>query len=1051
MQIPNHDALKIEPEIMAFWEKNRIYQKAKENAKGEKFYFLDGPPYTSGKVHIGTAWNKALKDMVLRFKRMNGFRVWDRAGYDMQGLPTEHKVEEKFGIKHKEEIPKFGVEKFVKECRKLSMENLVLMNADFKRLGVWMDFENAYKSIDNSFIEGEWWLIKKAHENKRLYEGEKVMHWCPHCATALAKHELEYKNIEDDSIFLKFPINDKKNEFLIIWTTTPWTIPYNLAVMVNPDVDYARAKVGDDVWIVAKPLVGVLIQGVANKNFEIIEQFKGRKLNGISYVHPLHDELKAVYEKIRKKSPKMHTVVLSKEYVDTSSGSGLVHCAPGCGPEDYEVGYKNKIIPFNNLDENGVFPKEMGIFKGFTARKDDKKFIGLFDKKGFLIASTPVEHEYAHCWRCHKGVVFRTTKQWFFKVENMKNQMKELNKKVYWVPEWAGSRQFDSWLDNLRDNGITRQRYWGCPAPIWRCSKCMEYVVVGSADELKKLSKQELPEDLHLPWIDAVKIPCKCGGVKKRIPDILDVWIDAGTTSWTCLDYPQRADLFKQLWPADFILEGKDQIRGWFNLLLVASMVSMKKHSYKAVYMHGWTNDLQGRKMSKSLGNYITPDEVVGKYGADAFRYYFIGGASPGEDINYNFEDLQLKHRNLFVLWNIHKFLIELCNELKESLEKFDNAVMMDEYSVEERYIISKLSNTIQNVTKLYHDYKLNEVPWKIEELFLELSRTYIQLVRDKAAIGTKEEKRVVMYVVYKVLLDCLVLFAPIVPFITESIYQNLRNVLRLKQESIHLLKWPSADRKHIDAKLENEMMIVGDVIQAILSAREKAQISLRWPLKEAVIASKDKNIVEAVEELEEIIKMQTNVKEIRVQESLPGVKEIVKADFAKIGPLFGAKSPKVIAQMSLHSAETILKHIEKEGKFRFSIDGEEVSVTKDCIAVSRIVPYPFVEAELKSGFAYINQEMSDELEAEGYAREVMRRIQAARKKAGLEKADRIVLHIKTKAEMVESLNKFKELISDKCGVSKLAISELGPAKKHEFASLEKVKDYSFEICFDKV
>ena len=863
-----YDPKVIEPEILKFWEENRIHQKAKDRNKGKKsFYFLDGPPYTSGRIHLGQAWNKALKDSVLRFKRMAGFDVWDRAGYDMHGLPTEHKAEEKLGIKHKDEILKFGVEKFVKECKAVSLHNLELMNKDFIRLGVWMDFENAYKSITNEFMEGEWWLIKKAHENKRLYEGLKTMQWCANCGTALAKHELEYKNIKEDSIFVKFKVKGKENEFLVVWTTTPWTLAFNLAVMVNPELEYVRAKVGSEVWILAKGLAGVFL-GSIDKKFEVIEQFKGAALKGLKYEHPLKNEIKP-FDEI--KSEKLHSVILSEEYVDLRAGSGLVHCAPGCGPEDYEVGHREGLPPFNSISEIGIFPSSMGKFSGLTAKKDDKKFVDALRENNALISITAVEHEYAHCWRCHKPVVFRTTKQWFFRVEDMIEEMRELNKKVFWQPDWAGSNWFDSWLKNLRDNGITRQRYWGTPLPIWKCNKCDNYTVVGSIKELKKLA-DNVPDDLHKPYIDEVTIKCKCGGVQNRIPDILDVWIDAGTTSWACLDYPQREDLFKKLWPAEFILEGKDQIRGWFNLLLVASMVSMGKHSYKACYMHGFVQDATGRKMSKSLGNVISPYEVIDSYGADTLRHYMIGSTNPGLDINYNMEDAKIKNRNLNILWNLHKYLIDYSKDLGVNPSK----IRAVDSSIEENYIISKLNSAIEKTTLLFNEYKLNEAPWAAEELFLDLSRTYIQLTRDKASIGSDDDKKAVLYTVFNVLLGCLKLFAPIAPFITEAIYQNLRKEFDLKEESIHLLGWPVSETKSVDKKLEENMGIISSIVQNALAAREKIQLGIRWPLKEIVVVSSDKKAVDAVEKLMPIIKLQLNVKDVIVKDHLEGVKSVV-------------------------------------------------------------------------------------------------------------------------------------------------------------------------------
>ena len=1045
--IPNYDALKIEPEILEFWKSHNIYEKAKKKNSGKKkYYFLDGPPYTSGKVHLGTAWNKSLKDCILRYKRMQGFDVWDRAGYDMHGMPTEQAVEKKLGLKHKDEIPVFGIANFVRECREFAIANLISMNDDFKRIGAWMDFDNAYKSVDNGYMEGEWWLIKKAHENGRLYEGEKTMHWCPTCATALAKHELEYENIADDSIFVKFPIKNKTKEFLLIWTTTPWTIPFNLGVMVNPNLDYVRAKVQDEIWIVAKILSSPFISGAAGKQFMILEEFKGDKLLGLKYIHPFEAETPQ-FKELEKNHPKVHTVVLSEEYVDVTAGTGLVHMAPGCGPEDYEIGHRNNIPPFNTLTERGVFDDSMPFLKGLAAKKDEKKITEEIRKKGLLAAETRIEHDYAHCWRCKSPVIFRTTTQWFFKIEDLKDRMRELNKKIKWVPDSAGSKNFDNWLANLRDNGITRQRYWGTPLPIWKCNQCKKYVVIGSIDELKKLAGR-IPEDLHKPWIDEVQIKCECGSVKERIPDILDVWIDAGSASWNCLDYPRRKDLFEKLYPADFILEGTDQIRGWFNLLFVASMVAMGKESFKSVYMHGFINDAQGRKMSKSLGNYILPQEVIMEYGADTLRYYMIGGTSPGVDINYNFDDMKVKHKNLTVLWNLHKYVVEMAKNLKVNpadldLEKY-------EADVEERYIFSRLHSSIKKATYMFEEYRLNEVPWAVEDLFLELSRTYIQMTRDKSAMASEEDKRVVLYAAYNVLMESLKLFAPIAPFIAERMYQNLRREFKLNEESIHLLGWPKFDELQISQELEHNMRIASEVVQSALAVREKIQLGVRWPVKEIIIATKDNNIITAVEKLKDVIKKQANVKVIGLVEALKSVKVKVKADYSKIGPDFGDKAPKIIAQLTINSPETILKHIQEKGKYICDIDGETINLAKEHLIVTREVPFPYEEGAFKGGFIYLNKEMTDELEAEGFAREIMRRVQALRKKAGLQKSDSISLFLKTDDELKEMLKEWILVIKEKVGASQFRISELEPSKKHAHVSAEKVKGKNFEIHFDR-
>jgi isoleucyl-tRNA synthetase len=975
----------VEPRILQFWKENRIHEKANElNKDKEPFYFLDGPPYTSGRVHIGTAWNKSLKDLIIRFKRMQGFDVWDRAGYDMHGMPTEQATEKELGLKNKDDIIKFGIEKFTTACKDLSNRNLKVMNEDFKRLGVWMNFDDPYMPIKQNYIEGEWWLIKKAHENNRLYEGEKTMTWCSKCGTALAKHELEYEQVTDDSIFLKFPIVDTKNEFLIIWTTTPWTIPYNLGVMVNPKLDYVKAKVDDEIWVVAKGLVGAFISSVVDKKFEIIEEFKGDKLEGVKYTHPLENELKNVFQEVkdRAKSPdKVHTVVLCEEYVDLSAGTGLVHMAPGCGPEDYEIGYRNGIPPFNELSHSGVYSDKMGKFSGFVAKRDDKKFIEAFDETGSLVASTKVDHDYAHCWRCKSPVVYRTTTQWFFKIEDLKDKMRELNKDIEWVPDFAGSKNFDSWLANLRDNGITRQRFWGTPLPVWKCDNddCKEYLVVGSVAELKEHAINEVPKDLHKPWIDKVKCKCDCGSEMTRSPDILDVWIDSGSASWNCLNFPQETKDFDRLFPADFILEGIDQIRGWFNLLLVASMVSMDKPSFKSVYMHGFVQDAKGRKMSKSLGNYILPGEVIEKYGADTLRYYMISGSNPGIDINYNFDDMKIRYRNLHILWNLQNYLIDIA---KTNGFKPKNIDELD-LGIEEKYIVSKANSLVKKITERLNGYFLNEAPEIAEELYIELSRVYVQLIREKLVTGSKEDKELVFNVIYYVFFKALRIFSVSCPFITEEIYQNLKSEFGLKDESIFLMDWVKFDEDRINTKLEGQFDSVKGVIQSVLHLREKIQLGQRWPLKEAVINSEDKETIEAVEVLKEIIIRQTKVKDVVIN----------KKDLSE--------------------------------------DYEQTEFKKSIVAVNKVLDY--------------------ELKSEGFAREIMRRVQNLRRKNGLQKNDEIDLCIVGNEEMTKMLEKWADEIALRVGAKKNVVCSKLECKMQGVSSVEKIKGEEVTICFEKI
>ena len=1041
-KIGGYDYSETESKVLDYWEKKKIYEKSvQKNKEGKKYHYLDGPPYTSGAIHIGHAWGKALRDASLRYRRMQGYNCWDTPGFDTHGLPIEVAVEKKLGIQNKQEIvEKFGLKNFIDECQKFAIEQMEPMIKDFKRVGVWLDWKKPYITFKNEYIEGAWWALKKAQEKGFLYQGEKAMTWCPRCATALAKHELEYENIKEDSIFVKLRVKGKNNEYLIIWTTTPWTMPFNLAVMVNPELEYVRARVDDETWILAKGMAPAVINSVAGKQFEIIEELKGEKLEGLEY-EPLFGDLLKAYSEIKEKSPKAFTVLLSKEYVSLGSGSGLVHCAPGCGPEDYEVGRKNKIPPFNELDEHGKIKNTMGVFSGLVAKKDDKKFIEIIKNKGMLIETSPVEHEYAHCWRCHTPVVYKTTKQWFLGVEKLKDRMIEENKKVQWVPDWAGARWFHSWLSDLQDWCISRQRFWGIPLPIWKCSKCNEIKLVESNEEIKKLTGKKL-DNLHRPWIDDVEFKCgKCSGKMKRIPDVLDVWLDSGAATWATIGDTKKWDSIQ----ADFILEGKDQIRGWFNSLICLSMVSREISAYKSVYMHGFVNDSLGRKMSKSLKNIISPYEVIDKYGADTMRYYMIGATKPGLDMNYNFEDMKLKFRNLAVLWNIHKFLIDYAS----AMENAGTKITSKNLGTEEKYILSKLNSTIIKVTELYENYRLNEIPEEIESLFLELSRTYIQMIREKSVSGTEDEKQTVCAVIYTVLLETLKMFSTISPFISEHIYLNLREKFGLKAASITLCQWPEAQKKNIDEELEKNIGIAKDILQAVYSAREICQLGIRWPVKDIVVASKDETVQKAVAKLKDTIKTLANAKEVIVKDDL-GLKRKVRADYQKLGPVFGEKTPKIIAQLSINSPETILQAIEKEGKFLLKINGEKVEILPEYLLIESEIPTHLAESKFRGGIIYLNKDRNKELEAEGFSREIIRRIQELRKKSGMVKTDKIELFVQSDKEMVEMLKKWEKQIKEKVGALKIEV-DTATSDRYEFESREKVKGKEFVLMMNKV
>ncbi len=869
----------IEEKILKHWDSKKTFTKCKKKTeKAKPFRFIDGPPYTTGSIHLGTAWNKVLKDAFLRYKRMQGYDVRSQPGYDMHGLPIEVKVEEKLGIKNKQEIvDKIGMDKFIEECRKFALDNLELMNDQFARLGVWMNWEKPYRTIDNSYIEGAWWALAEAHKKGLLYEGPKTITWCWRCATALAKHELEYKTRTDTSIYVKFPLKGKKNEYILIWTTTPWTLPFNMMVAVHPDFEYAKIKVDNEYWILAKNFV-IALMGVIGKKYEIVETIRGEDLEGLEYEQPYLKEIPALKE-VQKNHPnafKVHAIGddMFHGFVTLTAGSGCVHCAPGCGAEDFEVGRKLDVPAFSLVDESGNFSEEAGKYAGLNANKDNKKFKGFIEEKGLLVREAKIEHEYAHCWRCKSPVIFRAAPNWYLKVSDLKEKMIEENKKMKWVPGWAGERWFRDWLENLQDWCISRQRFWGIPLPIWRCENG-HVKVIGSRKELPKKM-----DDLHRPWIDNVKFKCEeCGKEMERVPDILDVWLDSGAAPRATLPFPENKKELEKWFPCDFITEGKDQIRGWFNSLLCLSMVSHGKTSYKSVYMHGFVVDDKGLKMSKSLGNSTAPEEVIEKYGSEAWRLYSIGGAANGEDMKFNWDELKEAYKSLNIFWNVAQFA-KYMEAAKFNPEEYK--LDTKKLQPEDNWVLSRLNSLNEKITKAYEDYEFPSVPKLLREFLVEdLSRWYIKLIRDRTWVSAGgDDKLVAFKVLYEVLKKFIILSAPTLPMLSEKLYLDLIKPLsKALPESIHLIDWPNPDTKMIKPELEKQMCNARAIVETARFAREEAKIKLRWPLNQ-LSADGDETVKKAIKTFENVIKEQANVKSVKAGKIKGAEKEF---EFGKV------------------------------------------------------------------------------------------------------------------------------------------------------------------------
>jgi len=900
-----YDFKKTEEDVLKFWKQKKIYDKVrKKNSRGERFYFMDGPPYATGHIHIGTALNKILKDIAMRYKRSTGHDVFDRPGYDTHGLPIENKVEKKLGFKKKEDIEIYGVKKFIEECKKFATEFIDVMNNEFINIGVWMDFENPYLTLKNEYIETIWDTFKKANQKNLLYLGKYPIHACTHCETAVAYNEIEYTQQTDISVYVKFKVEKSKNKYLIIWTTTPWTLPSNTGIMVHPKFDYVEVEVGNEIWILAKERVKDFMD-VLGVEYKIKREFKGKELEDLKYENPLTKYLNL------QKMKNAYRVILNERYVNLEEGTGLVHTAPGCGKEDFEAGQKSNLPVVSIVEINGLFNEEGGKYAGKKAGVVDEEIMEDLEKEGALIYKTPYKHEYPICWRCKSPLIMISTPQWFFTISKIQKNIIKSNESVNWVPKYMKLRM-KAWLEGISDWPISRNRYWGTPLPIWMCDKCKEKEIIGSIKDLEKRVKKKISE-IHKPEIDEITWKCKCGGKMKRISEVLDVWFDSGVSSWAALGYPKNDKLFKKFWPADLNVEGKDQFRGWWNSQIILSEIRFGKKPFENILVHGMVLDIGKIKMSKSLGNIASPPKIIEKYGRDKMRFFF-SKISKGEDFAFDggeFKDINTIFR---VLINLNNFI----NQLEKKKTKL---------KIEDKWILSRFNSLLEGVKESYDKFKFSEVVQKLEKFVIDdLSKTYIQIIR--------ERENEVSDLLNKIRKDLLIVLAPIIPFITENIWQELRKKKIVKEESVHLASWPKADKKKVNKKLEGKFDIALQIIEKGLAERDKEKIGLRWPLQSADITAK----FSLDKDMEEIIKNQLNVKEV------------------------------------------FFDRVEK-------------------------LDIPSVKLDKKQ---------TPELEAEGYAREMSRKVQAFRKKLGLKKKDRIELFIITDDKFKKTLEKNKSFIQDR-------------------------------------
>lgn len=833
---------KVEEEILKFWEKEKIYETAKKNNEGnDAFYFCDGPPYATGQIHPGTGWNKIIKDSVCRYWRMNGRNVRCQPGYDTHGLPIEVKVEQELKMRHKHDIEKYGIEKFIEKCKAFATKYIGVMGEQFQRLGVWMDWENPYITYYDSYIDSSWLTLKMAWDKELMHEGIYVLPYCYRCETTMANYELEYGEETDPSVFVKFRLKDKDNEFLIIWTTTPWTLVANMAVMAHPTFAYVKAQVDDEIWYLAKERLDYLME-LTGRSATVLEEIPGRKLNGLQYEHPFQDKINKDYDR---------KIVLSDEYVTLEEGTGLVHTAPGHGLEDFIIGKRFEIEAFCPVDSAGKYTEEAGkMFAGKNVRETNPAIIELLKENGTLIHEERIKHRYPHCWRCKTPLIFLTTKQWFIAVSKIKDRMLAEIDKTEWHPDFARER-FKEFVVNAPDWCISRQRYWGIPLPIWRCEskECSKIKVVGSKSEIPKV------KELHRPYIDEVKLDCECGGHMKRVPDVLDVWFDSGNAVWAPLNDDDKKRYGEM---ADLIIEGQDQIRGWFYSLLGSGVVRYDSTPYKRLLMHGFFVDEHGEKMSKSLGNFVPLEDIMEKYGADTFRMWGLSNTT-WDELKFSWEDMKKCSSDLNIVLNLTVFLERFYPKKKIDSEEPDKV---------DKWIISRMNNAIKEYRKAFDSTEPNKGIKALRNFITEdFSRFYMKIAKDR--IVKKEKDKAALQTIYTVLVNSLVMLAPVSPFLSEYLYRRFFMKYE-KKESLHLFHMVSGREDLIDNISEKHMEIVRDITSSALLARQSAGIKTRWPIRTLYIESKSHETIDAVKNFEGVLKMLLNSKGIDVVEEPP-------------------------------------------------------------------------------------------------------------------------------------------------------------------------------------
>ena len=1005
-----------EKEVEKFWRENDIFRKSMENRKeGPTYTFYDGPPTANGKPHIGHVLTRVIKDMIPRYRTMKGYMVPRKAGWDTHGLPVELEVEKQLGLDGKEQIEEYGLDPFITKCKE-SVWKYKGMWEDFSAtVGFWADMDNPYVTYHDDFIESEWWALKQIWDKGLLYKGFKIVPYCPRCGTPLSSHEVAqgYKAVKERSAVVRFKVKGEDAYFLA-WTTTPWTLPSNVALCVNPDETYCKVKAADGyTYYLAQALLDTVLGRLKTEEapaYEILETYKGQELEYKEY-----EPLFACAGEAAEKQHKKGHFVTCDSYVTMTDGTGIVHIAPAFGEDDAKVGRKYDLPFVQFVDGKGELTAETP-YAGLFVKDADPKVLVDLDKEGKLFDAPKFEHDYPFCWRCDTPLIYYARESWFIKMTAVRDDLVRNNKTVNWIPESIGEGRFGNWLENIQDWGVSRNRYWGTPLNIWECAECGHQESVGSREELEKLSENPKAKtvELHRPYIDEITCKCpKCGGTMKRVPEVIDCWFDSGAMPFAQHHYPfENKELFEQQFPAQFISEAVDQTRGWFYSLMAESTLLFNRAPYENVIVLGHVQDENGQKMSKSKGNAVDPFEALSTYGADAIRWYFYINSAPWLPNRFHGKAVMEGQRKfLGTLWNTYAFFILYAN-----IDGFDATKYSLEYEklpVMDKWLLSKLNTAIAQVDDHLENYRIPEAARVLDNFVDEMSNWYVRRCRERFwAKGMEQDKINAYMTLYTALVEICKCAAPMVPFMTEEIYQNMvRSVDQNAPESIHLCDFPVSKKEWIDKKLEENMEEALDIVVMGRAARNAANIKNRQPI--GVMYVKAAHTLS--DYFKDIIEEELNVKDGVFKEDVSDLTSYsFKPQLRTVGPKYGKQLGGIKKYLEEVDGTKAMKQLKEEGAIRFTVEGSEISLAEEDLLIDVAQKEGFVTEADNYVTVVLDTNLTPELIEEGFVFEVISKIQTMRKDAGFEVMDHIRVSLAGNEKLAEIVKKNRDAIAAK-------------------------------------